>query len=170
MAGNSQANAVRGSQPGIAPDSSQAAPDRSNSQLQTDTKLVVGMVLGSMFHDNGVQQIIQMVQQAGNDAPAAAAHAIYVGLAQARHALEQQGIPVDSKIWVMDGGVLNQLVIEIGKILASSLGPQFASKQFLAATAQAVLQIMQQQESGNQPQPDAAPAQAGGLAAPQGGM
>ena len=64
--------------------SSQAALDRSNSRtpskegsnsLQVDTKLVVGMVLGSMFHEDGIQQIVQMVQQAGNDAPAAAAHA-----------------------------------------------------------------------------------------------
>lgn len=181
MDGNSKA--------GLPQDSSQAAPNRGNSQmsagnnplqktLQTDTQLVVGMVLGSMFHDGGVQQIIQMVQQAGNDAPAAAAHAIYVGIAQARHALEQQGIPVDDKIWVMKGGVLNQLVAEVGKLLASALGAQFASRDFLAATAQAVVQIMKQQEQGEAeesseeesaetPDEEAVEDGQGGLLAPQ---
>lgn len=179
MDGNSQALLTR-----------QAAPDRSGSQmsagnnplqkaLQTDTQLVVGMVLGSIFHDGGVQQIIQMVQQSGNDAPAAAAHAIYVGIAQARHALEQQGIPVDDKIWVMKGGVLNQLVAEVGKLLASALGQQFASNGFMTATAQAVVQIMKQQEQGSMqegspeeetaesPDEEDAEDMQGGLAAPQ---
>lgn len=166
--------------------SSQAALDRSNSRtpskegsnsLQVDTKLVVGMVLGSMFHEDGIQQIVQMVQQAGNDAPAAAAHAIYVGIAQARHALEQQGMPVDDKVWVMKGGVLNQLVVEVGKILASTLGPQFASGQFMNAVTQAVIQIMKQQEAGagddessEAPDDETSEQPQGGLVAPQGGM
>lgn len=147
--------------------------DKTES-LQVDTSLVVNMVLGSMFHENGMAQVVQMVREAGKDAPAAAAHAIYVGLAQARHALEQRGIPIDNRVWTSRNGALSQVVAEVGKALAASLGKQFLSPQFLTATAQAVMQIMREQEAGAQQLPPEQPQSVeegapSGLLAPIGG-
>jgi len=150
-----------------------AGKDKTES-LQVDTSLVVNMVLGSMFHENGMAQVVQMVREAGKDAPAAAAHAIYVGLAQARHALEQRGIPIDNRVWTSRNGALSQVVAEVGKALAASLGKQFLSPQFLTATAQAVMQIMREQEAGTQQLPPEQPQSVeegapSGLLAPIGG-
>jgi len=150
-----------------------AGKDKTES-LQVDTSLVVNMVLGSMFHENGMAQVVQMVREAGKDAPAAAARAIYVGLAQARHALEQRGIPIDNRVWTSRNGALSQVVAEVGKALAASLGKQFLSPQFLTATAQAVMQIMREQEAGTQQLPPEQPQSVeegapSGLLAPIGG-
>jgi len=174
---------------------SQSALDRSKSQnkfarpqagasgsiMETDVKLVVGMVMGSLFHGNGIQQIVQMVQKAGQNAPQAVAHAILTGVVQARHMLEQNNMPVDNKVWVAPGGVVQQLVVEVCKILASTLGQQFLSKDFMSATSQTIIQAMQQQDKSQQAAPtdEAEPmeespeaeAQEGqGLMAPTGGM
>lgn len=174
MAGNSQAR------PAQSPQSSRSSASSSlpkGSPLATDTKLVVGMVMGSLFHGQGIQELIQMIKQAGPDAPNAAAHAILTGIVQARQMLEQNNMPVDNSIWVSKGGVVNQLVTEVGKILASTVDPMFVSPEFLSATAKAIVQQMQQQDNKRQaptsPGPQEAempPEQPKGLAAPMGGM
>jgi hypothetical protein len=154
-----------------------------------DATLIAGLVLTPLYKQpQMVQGLVKVVQGAGQAGPAPAlAHAIFALISKARNMLIQQKLPVDPRAWLAPGGAIDKIIIDIGGLLSSVLGPQFLDKTFGQNVKKEIIKIMHQEKSAAiasaQPQDDesaepapddeaaegeAGPPQAGGLIA--GGM
>lgn len=144
-----------------------------------DVKLVTSMVMNAIFHDK--DRMLEFVQKNQNDPVNAAAHSIFIDMVHARQALAKAHLPVDGKIWIAKGGVLDNVVMQVGGLLASNFGKQFASPDFIKAVKQTIVGLMHEHEAagggpGMQEQEQPVPEEmvppeetSGGLMAPQQG-
>jgi hypothetical protein len=154
-----------------------------------DATLIAGLVLTPLYKNpQMIQGLVKVVQGAGQAGPAPAiAHAIFALISKARNMLIQQKLPVDPRAWLAPGGAIDKIIMDIGGLLQSILGPQFLDKTLGQNIKREVIKIMQQEKahaiaSAQQPddesaesapddetaEGDSGPPQAGGLLA--GGM
>lgn len=132
---------------------------KPSKEARQDAVLATNMVLGSIYHGDGINKLMSLVKSAGpKNAPMAVAHGLYASIATARHQLEKNQMPVDSTVWTSKGGVVDRVVNDAAGLVASNFGAQFNSPQFKTATKNALLQAMHQQEIGRggkgMPQPE----------------
>lgn len=191
MAGNSQGKLARGAAPsGLVAPQKQGPSKEELAVVKNDAKLVSDMVLGSVFNGEGINQLLQVAQGAGENMPAAIAHALFMNISQARNALMKNQLPVDGRVWTAKGGVVDRVILDTAEVLASNLGEQFVEPRFRGAVRQELLGLMAQEEEGamaaqEAPQgppmeqgmpPEAMPPEGAGMAPPglmapqQGGM
>lgn len=163
-----------------------------------DIQIAAGMICLGLLNPQGVQAV-QQVLQGANDPAAAIAHVVFLAMSKVRMALKQKNIELDDKIWIMGGGVLDRVLVEVMLMLVGVAKFQDASNpQFVHKVKSDILDLMDDDDSNSEsmkvlhdrglPMPKAPPgaddqSQGGGdpsqqqqqqapqgLAAPQGGM
>jgi hypothetical protein len=137
----------------------QAAPEEDLAPAMEDAKLVSNMVMGAIFNEQGVDQLMKVAQGAGQNMPAAIAHALFLPLSGARDSIERAQFPVDTRVWTAKGGVVDRVIKDTAELLASNMGDQFVSPQFMSATKRELLSIMEQEEAAAQQAPAGMPGQ-----------
>lgn len=120
----------------------------AGNPLKGDAQMVSNMVVGSFLNGDMMQQLMGVVQGAGENVPAAVAHAVFMNISQAREALNRNQIPIDDRIWVAKNGVLDTVVRDVSELIASNMGDQFATPEFGEAVKQELVGIMQEEEAG----------------------
>ena len=112
---------------------------------KADLKLVVNMLMNAVFNDK--DRLLEWVQKNQNDPVGATAHAIFVDMVHARSALNKAQLPIDGRIWIAKGGVLDNVVMQVAQLLASNFGKQFASPDFIKGVKNALVELMHQHET-----------------------
>lgn len=134
----------------------------------------------------GLQAIAQVLKGA-NDPAAAIAHVIYIAISKVKHELDVHHMKIDSRVWIMGGGVVDRVLVEILTAVATVLKFQPAmNPQFNAKVKSDLLDLMEDDDQNGKaikvlhdnglpmPKPPMGAGQGGqqqppqGLAAPQG--
>lgn len=117
----------------------------------TDIQVAGSLVVAGLLSDEGLQALQGVLQGASNPA-AAVANAVYMALSKVREKLDSQGMPIEDKLWMANGGVLDRVLFEICGALKAIFGFQeAASPQFVNSLKQEVVALMQQEETGGSP-------------------
>lgn len=129
-----------------------------HSDAKLDTQVAAGMVTAGLISDEGIQAM-QQVLQGANDPAQAIAHVIFMAMSKVREKLIQNKIPVDPKVWIAGGGVLDRVIFEVMGVLFAVMQFKDASNsQFVHSVKEAVLDLMQDEqdsmESGQPQEPD----------------
>jgi len=150
-----------------------------NDSAKGDVKLVTNLLMNKVFGDK--DNILQYIQQNQNDPVNALAHAIFIEMVHARQALAKAQLPIDGRVWIAKGGVLDNVVMQVAQMLVSAFGKQFGDPKMLQAVKQAIMDLMNQHEQAGGGSGMPAPAEApnpdggeddgagGGLVAPMQG-
>jgi hypothetical protein len=113
---------------------------------------------------------LQQVLQGANDAPQAIAHVLFMFVMQVKDKMEQQGMPVDDKVWLASGGALDRILFDTVGILAGVLGfKEAGNPEFVHALKDAVVSMMLDSDSQSEAAPDA-DEQGMQAGPPQGGL
>jgi len=146
-------------------DGQQAAPQQQGPQLPP-----------------GLEAIGQVLQGA-NDPAAALAHVIFIAIAKVKQALTEKGVDIDDRVWVMGGGVLDRILVEVMMAIGTILQyPAAKDPRFTHQVKSDVLDLMEDDEQNSEsikvlhkkglplPKPpiNDQQQQQAGLAAPQG--
>lgn len=145
-------------------------PKTLTKEERVDVKMATSLILNPLLQDEGIQALQQAAQSA-SDLPAALALAIFQAMGQVKSAIQQKGVPLSSKIWVANGGVLDTVVQNVCQALASIPPeiPEAAEPDFMQDVKEEVFNLMEGNTGA--PSEQAGPPQMGGgsLLAPQGG-
>lgn len=155
-------------------------PKTLTKEERVDVKLATSLILNPLLQDEGIQALQQAAQSA-SDLPAALALAIFQAMGQVKTAIQQKGVPLSSKIWVANGGVLDTVVQNVCQALASIPPeiPEAAEPDFMQDVKEEVFNLMEGNTGGQMaPGPEAqsgppnllAPPPDGGPPMPSGGM
>lgn len=91
----------------------------------------------------GLQSLAQVLQGA-NDPAKAIAHAIFMAISKVRQELVKRKIPIDHRIWIMGGGVVDRVLFEIMQALVQVLHFQQAGDaRFVHQVKSDLLDLMQ---------------------------
>jgi hypothetical protein len=93
-------------------------PKVLTKEERVDVKLATSLILNPLLQDEGISAL-QEAAQSASDLPAALALAIFQAMGQVKSAIQQKGVPLSSKIWVANGGVLDTVVQNVCQALAS---------------------------------------------------
>lgn len=134
----------------------------------------------------GLQAIAQVLKGA-NDPAAAIAHVIYIAISKVKHELDVHHMKIDSRVWIMGGGVVDRVLFEIMTAIATILKFQPAGNSaFVGRVKVDLLDLMEDDDQNGKsikvlhdnglpmPKPPVGAGQGGqqqppqGLAAPQG--
>jgi hypothetical protein len=100
----------------------------SDKEVAQDIQIAAGATCVGLLSQDGVKSI-QQVLQGANDPAKALAHVIYMSLAKVKQMLDQRGIKIDHRIWIMGGGVLDRVIFEVMIVLATALKYEQAGNQ-----------------------------------------
>jgi len=122
------------------------------SRQATDVQVAGSLVVAGLISDEGLQAL-QQVLQGAQDPVAAVGNAIFMALSKVREKLDEQGMSIDDKLWIANGGVLDRVLFEVISVLKIVLGfEQAGTAEFASSLKNSVVQLMQQEESGAQEQ------------------
>src|SRR5689334_6820890 len=111
-----------------------------------DVHIAAGLALHALMDDKGMESLGQLLQGA-KDHVQALAHGIFMIVSQVRQQLQQKGISIDSRVWIASGGVLDQVIGNLGAVVAGVFGlDDAATPEFAQAVKKAVVQLMQQED------------------------
>ena len=115
-----------------------------------DLDMVMGLIGNSLLSDQGIQQIKQLMSQA-KDPTGVMAQLVFHAVSQVHDQLIAKGLKVSSKIWVARGGVVDQTIAEVAKLISSiNNNPDIINQNILEQTRQQVIQLLQAQEAHHQ--------------------
>ena len=118
----------------------------------TDVQIAAGLTTAGLLSDEGLGAMEQVVGGASNPA-AAIGNAVFMALSKVREKLDQQGIPIDDKLWIANGGVLDRVLFEVCATLKAVLGFEPAGEQgFSGEVKSTVIQLMEDEDNGQSPE------------------
>lgn len=145
--------------------------DSGKKAVKNDAELAAGLVLAPLYtQKGGIQNMLKTVTSSGDPA-AALAHMLFALFSNARNALLKNGMKVDNRAWLAQGGAVDIVIKDVLGIIASTAGKQLASSAFARDVKKDLMQIMQQEMAKgkkDQQLPTMVPG-AGGAPLPQGG-
>lgn len=95
-------------------------------------------------------QAIGKVLQGANDPAKAIAHVVYLAIAKVRQELQKRNMKMDSRIWIMGGGVVDRVLVEIMTAVATILKFQPAlNPQFNAQVKSDLLDLMEDDDQNS---------------------
>ena len=132
----------------------------------TDIQVAGSLVVAGLLSDEGLQAL-QQVLQGAEDPVAAVGNAVFMALGKVRDKLEEQGMPIDDKLWVAKGGILDRVLFEVIAILKTVLGfEQAGTAEFTSALKGSVIELMEQEDQGGGQEQAPMGAEQGGMQAP----
>jgi hypothetical protein len=113
-----------------------------------DATLIAGLVLTPLYKNpQMIQGLVKVVQGAGEGGPAPPlAHAIFAMISGARNRLIKENLPIDPRAWLAPGGAIDKIIMDIGGLLQSVVGPQFVDKTFGQNVKRELIKIMKQEK------------------------
>lgn len=134
--------------------------------VKNDIDLATNLVMGPFFTPEGMNELFQVVQQAGQDLPGAIAHILYTHFDQAKQVIQKNDLNISNNSWAPKGGVIDRVIVQVLALLATKLGDQFANPRLSGAVRDALMQILHDSETASGGRGD--PALAGQGQSPQG--
>lgn len=136
----------------------------------TDISVAAGLTVAGLLSDEGLKSLGGVLQGAADPA-AAIANAVFMTLSTVREKLEQNGMPIDDKLWVTKGGVLDRVLYEVVNVLAAVMGfEQAGDPKFVDSLKRNVIALMEKEDAGGGMPQEEAPMppqeQQGGLMGP----
>jgi hypothetical protein len=118
--------------------------------IAADIQIAAGMACIALLSQEGLQAI-QQVLQGAKDPVQALAHVIFMAIAKVRTTLQEKGIKIDDRVWIMGGGVLDRVMFEVMIALATALKyPAASNSQFVHGVKEGVLDLMQDADDNDE--------------------
>lgn len=120
-----------------------------------DLDFVMGLIANSLLSDDGIKQMQGLMGQA-KDPTGVLAQIIYHAISHVHDVLQQKDMKVSNKIWIARGGVVDQSIAEVTKLIsAMSNNPDLVNPQLLEEVRSQIVDLLkQQQDSGSDIQPE----------------
>lgn len=113
---------------------------------RTDLKMVVGLIGNALLSKAGIAQLHGLMSQA-KDPTGLMAHIIYHAVSQVHEQLIKKNLKVSNKIWIARGGVVDQAIAEVAKVLAGMSGNKdIINPQLLEEVRKQVVELLHDQE------------------------
>lgn len=113
---------------------------------RTDLDLVSGLIGNALLSDDGISQVKTLMTQA-KDPVGVMAQVGYHAIGGVKDKLAQKGMDVSNKIWTARGGVVDQTVAEIAKLVGTvGKSPQVLSHKVLEGTRDQILDMFHDEE------------------------
>lgn len=127
-----------------------------------------GMLGSLILAPEGEQAVVKALSS--SNPPKMLAMFLVQGIEMIQRRSMQTDTPLDARIWLSGGGVVDEIMVDIAEIAADNNIP-FPIAQMLPAIKESLVPLLKQrgQQLQSEGQEPAAP-QGGGMAAPQGGM
>lgn len=136
-------------------------------EAANDDVMTAHGILGSMILEPEGEQAVVKALSSSNP-PKMLAMFLIQGIEMIQRRSMGTDTPLDPRIWLADGGVIDELMAEVAEI-ATSNGVQFSISSVLPATKEALIPLMQQRGKQLKDESPTDNPQAN-MAAPTGGM